>query len=393
MTAGTSSNANGVRSFRIEVPDAVLDDLRERLRRTRFPGEVANSGWTYGTNLAYLKQLVAYWLDGYDWRAAEARLNTLPQFTASVDGLQIHFVHARGVGPRPLPLLISHGWPGSFFEMAEIISPLTDPAAHGGDPADAFDVVVPSLPGYGFSDPATTPGMSPRKVGELFAMLMRETLGYPRYGVQGGDWGAVITAAMAHDRPGETIGLHNNMLGLRPFTGESAPPLTGEEQAFLAEAGRWRDEETGYQAIQGTRPQTLAYGLTDSPAGLAGWIVEKFRAWSDCDGDVERSFTKDQLLTNIMIYWVTGCINSSTRLYYENRHAPWGLAPGEKIVVPTGYAAFPHELTKPPESWVARAVNLTRYTTMPRGGHFAAMEEPELLIDDIRAFFRPLRSE
>lgn len=384
--------AAGVQPFTIAVPDDVLDDLHQRLRRTRFPGEVAGSGWMYGTNLAYLKGLVEYWLKQYDWRAAEQQLNKLPQFTAQVEGLRIHFVHVRGKGLRPLPLLISHGWPGSFVEMTEIIGPLTDPAAHGGDPADAFDIIVPSLPGYGFSEQPTTPGMTPRRIGAIFARLMHETLGYERYGVQGGDWGAVITATMAYDYPQEVVGLHLNMLGVRPYTGPGSPPLTDEERAFLEETRRWRDEEAGYQAIQGTRPQTLAYALTDSPAGLAAWIIEKFRAWSDCEGDVEKRFSKDRLLTNIMIYWVSGCIGSSMRLYYENRHQPWALGPGERIAVPTGYAAFPHELTRPPRSWVERAVNLQRYTPMPRGGHFAAMEEPALLVEDIRAFFRPLRA-
>ena len=385
------ATATDVQPFKIQVQDDVLDDLHERLRRTRWPGEVADSGWTYGTNLAYLKELVEYWLKRYDWRAAEARLNELPQFTAPVEGLRIHFVHAQGNGPKPLPLLISHGWPGSFVEMLDVIGPLTDPGAHGGDPADAFDLVVPSLPGYGFSEQPTTPGVGPRQIGAIFARLMRDTLGYARYAVQGGDWGAVITGAMARDFPDQIVGWHMNMLGARPNTSEGTPPLSDEEKAFLAEAGRWRDEEAGYQAIQGTRPQTLAYGLTDSPAGLAGWIVEKFRAWSDCGGDVEKSFDKDQLLTNIMIYWVTGCIGSSIRLYYESRHAAAGMAAGEKVNVPTGYAAFPHELTRPPRSWVERAVNLRRFSTMSRGGHFAAMEEPELLVEDIRAFFRPLR--
>ncbi|MHB8574938.1 MAG: epoxide hydrolase family protein [Dehalococcoidia bacterium] len=385
------TTAEAVRSFQINVPDAVLEDLHERLRRTRFPGEAPGGGWTYGTNLAYMKELVAYWLESYDWRAAEAELNLMPQFMARVNGLDLHFVHIRGTGPAPLPLLISHGWPGSFYEMAGIVGPLTNPAAHGGDPADAFDVVVPSLPGYGFSEPARDPGMTPTAIGELFTALMRDTLGCSRFGVQGGDWGAVITAAMAFNHPDAVLGLHNNMLGVRPYTGAGTPPISPEEDSFRQEAERWRQEETGYQWIQGTRPQTLAYGLTDSPAGLAAWIVEKFRAWSDCDGDVERSFTKDQLLTDIMIYWVSGCINSSTRLYYESRHHPWGLRQGERIEAPSGYASFPHELTRPPRAWAERALNIQRWTEMPRGGHFAAMEEPELLIDDVRAFFRPLR--
>jgi epoxide hydrolase len=391
MTA--ESITAGVRQFRIDVPEAVLADLRERLQRTRFPGEVRGSGWTYGTNLDYMRELVAYWLERFDWRTAEAGLNALPQFMARVNGLDLHFVHMRGKGPAPLPLLISHGWPGSFSEMAGIVGPLTDPATHGGDPGDAFDVVVPSLPGYGFSEQPVEAGMSPLAIGDLFAALMHDTLGYRRFGVQGGDWGAVITAGMAYRHSEMVQGLHLNMLGVRPYIGPGTPPLAEAEQAFMKQADAWRQEEAGYQAIQGTRPQTLAYGLTDSPVGLAAWIVEKFRAWSDCDGDVERSFTKDQLLTNIMIYWVTGCINSSIRLYYESRRRPLMLKQGEKITVPAGFAAFPREIgmSGAPRSWAERALNLQRWTEMPRGGHFAAMEEPELLVDDIRAFFRPLR--
>ncbi len=382
-----------VTPFHISVPDAALDDLRTRLRNTRFPGEVAGSGWDYGTNLAYLIDLVGYWLDRYDWRAAEAALNAMPQFTAPVRGLTLHFVHARGNGPAPLPLLFSHGWPGSFWEVHKILGPLTDPAAHGGDPADAFDVVAPSLPGYGFSQDPGTPGMDPGAIADLFADLMTETLGYPRFGAQGGDWGAVITSRLGHAHPDKLIGIHLNMLGARPFTGEGTPPLTEEERSFMAAAQRWRDAEAGYQAIQGTKPQTLAYGLTDSPAGLAAWIVEKFRSWSDCGGEVEHRFSKDDLLTNIMIYWVSGCIGSSVRLYYESRHHPWMLGPGERIGVPTGFARFAVEITRPPRTWVERAFNLTHWSDFDRGGHFAALEEPELLVEDIRAFFRPLRKQ
>ncbi|MGE3598824.1 MAG: epoxide hydrolase family protein, partial [Dehalococcoidia bacterium] len=307
-----------VRPFTIQVPESVLDDLRARLRQTRWPGEVPGTGWTYGTNLAYLRELVQYWLDEYDWRTHEAALNRLPQFLATVDGLQVHFVHVRGNGPNPIPLIISHGWPGSFVEMVEVIGPLADPAAYGGDPADAFDVIVPSLPGYGFSQPASEPGMTPRRIGDLFVKLMTDVLGYPRFAAQGGDWGSVITAAMARNHPDTLIGIHLNMLGARPNTGPGTPPLTEEEQAFLKSAETWRDEETGYQRIQGTRPQTLAYGLTDSPVGLAAWIVEKFRAWSDCKGDLESSFSKDLLLSNIMIYWISGSIGSSVRLFFES---------------------------------------------------------------------------
>ncbi len=382
-----------VRPFTIQVPESVIEDLRGRLRQTRWPGEIAGSGWTYGTNLDYLRELVRYWLDEYDWRLHEAVLNRLPQFIASVDGLQVHFVHMRGVGPHPTPLIISHGWPGSFVEMMEVIGPLADPGAYGGDPADAFDVVVPSLPGYGFSQPANEPGMTPRRIGSLFATLMTDVLGYPRFAAQGGDWGSVITAAIARDYPDRLIGIHLNMLGARPNTGPGTPPLTEEEQTFLKSAETWRDEETGYQRIQGTRPQTLSYGLTDSPAGLAAWIVEKFRAWSDCRGDLESSFTKDQLLTNIMIYWITGSIGSSVRLYYESFHdASMRLAPGERIEVPAGFAAFPGEPFQAIRPWAERSLNIQHWSTPPRGGHFAAMEEPELFVEDVRAFFRTVRT-
>jgi pimeloyl-ACP methyl ester carboxylesterase len=387
MTAETT-----IRPFTLTVPQSVLDDLHERLRRTRWPGEITASGWTYGSDLAYMKDLVAYWLDGYDWRRHEAALNRLPQFVAPVDGLDIHFVHVRGVGPNPLPLLISHGWPGSFSEMAAVIRPLADPAAHGGDPADAFDVVVPSLPGYGFSAPATEPGMTPRTIARVFASLMTDVLGYRRFGAQGGDWGAVITAALGYDHPDRVAGIHLNMLGVRPNTGPGTPPITEEEQAFLKAGEAWRAEETGYQQIQGTRPQTLAYALTDSPAGLAAWIVEKFRAWSDCHGDLGSRFTKDQLLTNIMIYWLSGCIGSSVRLYYEARHGEGiQLGPNERIATPAGYANFPGEPFHPIRSWAERALNIVHWTDMPRGGHFAAMEEPELFVQDVRAFFRKVR--
>lgn len=380
-----------VRPFQIDVPQAVLDDLNDRLDRTRFPGEVADSDWQYGTNLAYLKELVAYWRNEYDWRTAEAKLNELPQFMANVNGEELHFVHVRGKGPNPMPLLFSHGWPGSFWEVSKIIGPLTDPAAHGGDPADAFDVIAPSLPGYGFSPDPGHAGISPAVIADLFASLMTDVLGYRRFAAQGGDWGAVITGRLGYAHADKLIGIHMNMMGVRPFTGEGTPPLSDAEKAFLAEAERWRQGETGYQWIQGTKPQTLAYGLTDSPAGLAAWITEKFRSWSDCDGDVERRFSKDDLLTNITIYWVTGCIGSSIRLYLEARRNPWGLRAGETITVPTGYARFAVEITRPPREWVERAVNLHRFTDFPTGGHFAAVEEPDAIVTELREMFRPLR--
>jgi len=384
--------AQAVKPFRIDVPEAVLEDLRTRLLRTRWPGEIAGGGWTYGTNLDYMKELVRYWLEQYDWRAQEAALNRFPQFTALVDGLEIHFIHVRGTGPKPLPLIISHGWPGSILEMMEVIGPLADPAAYGGDPADAFDVVVPSLPGYGFSAHSHQPGMTPRRIAEIFATLMTDVLGYDRFAAQGGDWGAVVTAAMARAQPERVLGIHLNMLGVRPNTGPGTPPLTEEEQAYLRSVQTGREEEVGYQRIQGTRPQTLAYALTDSPVGLAAWIVEKFRAWSDCHGDLESSFTKDQLLTNIMIYWITGSIGTSIQLYYESAHdSSLRLAPGERIETPVAFAAFPGELFSVIRPWVERALNIQQWSTPPQGGHFAAMEEPEIYVEDVRTFFRTLR--
>jgi len=380
------------RPFTIAVPEHVLDDLRERLRRTRFPGPIAGGGWDYGTDLGYMRDLVKYWTDHYDWRLAETALNGMAQFLATVDGLDLHFVHVKGKGPRPLPLLFSHGWPGSFWEVHRILGPLTDPAAYGGDPADAFDVVAPSLPGYGFSEDPARRGMGPRAIASVFAALMTDVLGYSRFGAQGGDWGAAITSWLGHEHGGAVVGIHLNLIGARPHTGDGAPPLTPAEQTFIAEFREWVQTEGGYQHIQSTRPQTLAYSLNDSPAGLAAWIIEKFRAWSDCGGNVESRLPKDELLTNVMIYWVTGCIGSSVRLYAEARPALGPpLGPGERIEVPTAFARFPAELTRPPREWVERAYNLHRWSEFPRGGHFAALEEPELLVKDLRAFFRPLR--
>jgi pimeloyl-ACP methyl ester carboxylesterase len=379
-----------IEPFTIAVPDDVLADLRERLARTRFPDEVADSGWDYGTNLAYLKNLVEYWRTRYDWRTHERELNRFAHFRAQVDGIKIHFIHEKGLGPNPKPLLMLHGWPGSIYEFRRIIPMLTDPAAHGGDASDSFTIIAPSLPGYGFSDHPTRRAMNIPAMAEVFFKLMTDVLGYSRFAVQGGDWGAAIASRIGEAYPATLYGIHINMIGAAPAEGRGAANLTAAEQAFLAEVEKFRREETGYQWIQGTKPQTLAYGLNDSPAGLAAWIAEKFRTWSDCGGDVERYFSKDELLTNITIYWVTQTINSSTRLYYESRHHPWRLKPGTRIEAPTAVAVFPGELVRPPREWAERAYNIRRWTAMPRGGHFAAMEEPALLAADIRAFFRAL---
>jgi pimeloyl-ACP methyl ester carboxylesterase len=382
-----------VEPFRIAVPDALLADLRERLARTRLPDEIPGSRWTYGSELAYVRALVAYWRERYDWRAAEAALNRFPQFRASVDGLGIHFIHQRGVGPAPLPLVITHGWPGSVAEFVDVIGPLSDPARHGGDPADAFHVVVPSMPGYGFSDHPTQPGMDPERIAALWVGLM-EGLGYPRFGAQGGDWGAIVTTYLGARHADRLVGIHLNMVIAMPEDVKN-PDLSGVTQEELVELmgmQQFLKDETGYQRIQGTKPQTLAYALNDSPAGLAAWIVEKFRAWSDCDGDLERRFTKDQLLTNVMLYWVPETANSSCRLYYEAVHADKFPPTGLVVPVPTGCAIFPREIIKPPRKWAERLYNVQRWTRMPAGGHFAAMEEPRALVEEVRAFFRPLRA-
>jgi microsomal epoxide hydrolase len=379
-----------VKPFSIHVPDQVLMDLRERLERTRFPDEIPGSGWDYGTNLAYLKQLIAYWREQYDWRKHEAQLNHFAHFKTDLDGLNLHFIHERGRGPNPMPLLLSHGWPGSVYEFMQIIPMLTDPAAYGAAGAQSFTVIAPSLPGYGFSDHTTKRAVNIQGIAEIFHRLMTQVLGYRRYAAQGGDWGAGITARLGEVHREDLYGIHLNsvFVGGR---GREKSDLTEEEKIFLADMDRFRREETGYQWIQGTKPQTLAYGLNDSPAGLAAWIVEKFRTWSDCSGDVEHRFSKDQLLTNITIYWVTESINSSTRLYYESRHHPWRPDPDKRIETPTAAAIFPAEILRPPRRWAEASFNIQRWTVMARGGHFAAMEEPQLLAEDIREFFGGLR--
>lgn len=377
-----------VEAFSIKVSDEVLADLKARLDQTRFPDEVPDTAWEYGTNLAYLRELVDYWRTRYDWRKHEKHLNSLRHFRTQIADLDLHFIHEEGRGPNPKPLLLIHGWPGSVYEFMEIIPMLTDPAAHGGDASDSFTVIAPSLPGYGFSGHAKARAMNIQAIADIFFKLMTETLGFPRFAVQGGDWGSVITARIGEAYPSHLYGIHLNMIPVGPTEGRNAPELTPEEKVFLGEMEKFRTAETGYQWIQGTKPQTLAYGLNDSPAGLAAWIVEKFRTWSDCHGNLESRFTKDQLLTNVMIYWITGSINSSTRLYYEARHHPWRLKPGTRIQTPAAVALFPGELARPPRHWAERVLNVQRWTAMARGGHFAAMEEPKLLAEDIRAFFR-----
>ncbi len=376
------------RPFRIQVDDACLEDLRRRLGAARWPDEPPGAGWRFGTDQTWLRSLVAYWAQDFDWRAQEAKLNTFQQFKVERDGVDIHFIHAQGKGPDPMPLLLCHGWPGSFVEFHKLIPRLTDPARFGGDPRDAFTVVAPSLPGYGFS---FRPGQRRFGVAEMaqsLAGLMTEVLGYSRFGTQGGDWGAFVTSRLAADHPREVVGLHLNMLALRRDF-KAADMASPEEEHYYTELGAWLREETGYQSIMGTRPQTLAYALNDSPVGLASWIGEKFRAWTDCDGAPESAVTRDEMLTNIMIYWVTGAMGSSMWPYYARLHGPWPIE--GRVEVPMGYAAFPHEMLRPPRSLAERVYDVRRWTEMPRGGHFAALEQPDALAAEVRAFFRELR--
>jgi pimeloyl-ACP methyl ester carboxylesterase len=378
--------------FSIHIGDAVLEDLGRRLDATRWPDQPLDSAWELGADLDYMKALVAHWRHRYDWRAAEAALNRLPQYRVVLDGLPIHFVHVRGRGVKPLPLVVSHGWPGCFAEMTKIVPLLTDPAAHGGDARDAFDVVVPSLPGYGFSGVPATRGMGGFEIAELWVRLMAE-LGYERFGAQGGDWGAMISTALGLEHADRLIGVHLNYIpgSYVPHLGRGLPEPTDEELDYLDAIRAWRGAEGAYSHLQSTKPQTLGYGLNDSPVGLAAWIVEKFRAWSDCDGDPERCFTKDELITNVMIYWLTQTAASSMRIYNEARRRPLQLGPGQRVSPPVGVAVFPREIPMPPRSWVERGYNVVHWSIMPKGGHFAAMEQPALLAEDIRRFFRPLR--
>ena len=380
-----------VERFYIQVEEDVLNDLRIRLGHIRWPDQMDGSGWEQGTELNYLQSLVAYWRDGFNWRAQEAELNRLAQFRAEVDGFNIHFVHERGVGPNPLPIILTHGWPDSFTRYQKIIPLLADPARHGGDPKDSFDVIVPSIPGFGFSSRPNVCGVNSFHVAELWANLMSKELGYPRFAAAGGDIGSGVTRYLATIHPELLVGIHLTDIGiLRDLLAPSGrTDLSEGELRYRSGAAEWIAREGAYMSLQSTKPQTLAYGLSDSPSGLAGWIVEKFRAWSDCGGDPDRSFTKDELLTNIMIYWVTGTIGSSTRMYFENSRT---LPPIGHINVPTGIALFPADILPPPKESAERRMQISRWTSLPRGGHFAAMEEPELLVDDIRAFFRPLRS-
>jgi microsomal epoxide hydrolase len=362
------------RPFRIDVPDAVLTDLRERLARTRWPEPIPGAEWDYGAKVETVRELCVYWRDGYDWRAAEADLNAVPGFLCEVDGVDLHYWHVRGGAPDALPLLLIHGWPGSMFEFRQLLGPLSE----------QFDLVVPALPGFGFGGKPRERGWGVTRIAAAFDTLM-SVLGYERYGVQGGDWGGIIAAKLGAAYPERVAGIHVNYVIAPP------PPDAGPEHADAVEQYRlWRTNEDAYSRLQRTKPDSLTVGQSDSPAGLAAWILEKFRTWSDCDGDVIGYFGRDTLLTNLMFYWAPpahGSAESAARIYYESARDPAGRDQRGRVEVPVAYAAFPHEIITPPREWVEPHYAIERWTEMPRGGHFAALEEPGRLIDDVRAFF------
>ena len=372
--------------FRIQATDEALADLDRRLAATHWP-EPASQDWSLGTDSRWLRDLVEYWRRDFDWRRHEDALNDeMPGQRVHVRGIDLHFSHVRGRGPNPAPLLLLHGWPSSFVEMRRLVGPLTDPVSHGGRAEDSFDVVVGSIPGHGYSSAPSDPRFGADEAADCFRDLMVDVLGYSRFAVHGGDRGAFVATGLAHRFPQHLIAIHQSL----PM-GIPANPPTPEERAWLEVIGRWNIDEGGYSAIQGTRPMSLAYALTDSPVGLAGWICEKFRAWSDCDGDPLNVFTRDELLTNVMIYWLTGCIYPSTRFYWAHRQKPPAAVRPERIDVPTGIILFPKEVMRPPRSAVERKYDLRHWTEPSRGGHFPALEAPEALVDDLRTFLRAFR--
>ena len=379
-----------IRPFQIEVPVETLELIRRQVASYAWHEMPDDGGWAYGANLAYMKELCAYWLDEFDWRVQEAAINRFAHFIAAVDGIDLHFIHEKGSGPAPMPLIISHGWPGSIVEFLKIIEPLAHPERFGGSSEDAFDVIAPSLPGFGFSGRPPRP-IGPRKIARLFATLMTDVLEYPSYLAQGGDWGGAISSWLGFEHAPACRAIHINIFTMRPPNG----PQSREEEAWATQFKRDQLMEDGYRTQQATKPQTLSYAMMDSPVGVAAWIIEKFNSWSDTVGDnIESVYTKDELLTNIMVYLVTKTFNTASWIYYGRREEGGRvLSPdGQRVEVPTAAALFPAELLAwPPRSYAERVYNITRWTEMPRGGHFAALEQPTLLIDDIRAFARTLR--
>ena len=394
MPEAKLANNAPILPFEIQVSDAAIEDLQRRLASTRMPDQLAQTSWEYGTDSSYLAELLSYWQNDFDWREQESQLNQFDQFKTEIDGLDMHFIHQRSENPDAIPLMVVHGWPGSVAEFTKIIGPLTDPVAHGGNIADSYHVIAPSLPGFGFSEKPNQPGYSPEKFAHILAALM-ERLGYEQYAIAGGDWGAIINRYLANNYADRLIGLHSNMVLANPPADEALRDNVSEAESTLREARTaYMQNEVGYQQIQRTKPQSLGYGLNDSPAGLAAWIVEKFHGWSDmpqgADGYLDNHFTKDELLTNISIYWFTETITSSARIYYESSKTPVAK-PIEYIDVPTGAAVYPAEIYITPKSWVEAAYDLRHYTLMDQGGHFAALEQPDSYINELNTFFRLLR--
>lgn len=373
--------------FHIAVDDKAIDDLKSRLRHTRWPEAELVDDWSQGTPLKWIREICRYWLEDYDWRAREARLNRLAQFKTEVDGLGVHFVHMRSPHADAMPLIMTHGWPGSIVEFTKVIGPLTNPTAHGGEAADAFHLVCPSLPGFGFSDKPRTTGWGVERIASCWAALMAK-LGYDRYAAQGGDWGSGVTTALGAQDPAHCLAIHITLaMGVRPNVGEQPTP---EEARALKGIEHYRDWDSGYSKQQSTRPQTLGYALTDSPAGQAAWILEKFWAWTDCDGDPQNILNRDEMLDNVMLYWITATAASSARLYWESFGRPRQHG---KVTVPTGVAVFPKEIVPPVRRWMeASYPNIQHWREMPKGGHFAAFEQPDLFVEEVRNFFRRLRS-
>jgi len=380
---------SAVRSFRVAVPQKLIGGILDRVRRAHWPDQLHGGPWQYGVDWSYMKELADYWTSRFDWRKAEARLNAFPQFRAPVDDFEIHFYHVRGAGPRPFPIVFTHGWPGSVVEFLEAIEPLANPAKHGASPDDAFDVIVPSLPGFGFSSKPKDKPVGPVTIAKLWHRLMTSKLGYSRFGAQGGDWGQAVAIQLAAQFPASLAGIHLNGTTARPLP---EADQTEEERAWVRKSTAYRQTELDYFGEQSRKPQTVSFVLSDSPLGLAAWIVEKFKAWSDSGEGIERAFTKDQLLTNIMFYLVTGTAGSATWIYRGSADEPGPARAG--IRVPTGFAAFPKEmpLFLPPRRFLEQDFNLIHYSEMPRGGHFGCLEQPQLFVEDVRAFFRKVRS-
>jgi len=373
--------------FTVSISGEAIEDLHRRLLATRWPDTVTSSGWTYGLDLEWMKSITDYWLNQYDWDAQQRMLNQYPHYLATIDGFRIHYLHFRSKRPNAVPLIITHGWPGSFLELLKVAPMLADSAS------DPFHVVIPSLPGYGFSQRPSSPGMNTLRTAELWVRLMCE-LGYDRFVAQGGDIGANVSSVMAWKHPESVLALHLNYIpgSYRPWVDEAAP-LRPEETAFKDKAQQWYDEKGGYWHVQATQPQTVGFALNDSPVGLAAWLIDKYRDWADCDGVVERRFSRDELLTHVSLYWFTETIASSCRMYLESRRAPLVFGRDEPIAVPCGVLWFAKEEPMPPRAWVERAYNVVRWTEKPVGGHFAAWEEPEAFASDVREFVAPFRNQ